>query len=520
LVARCATAVFFNGRVHTLDRERRSARAIAVADGKIVAVGDNERIKRSAPRGVDKYDLGGKTVVPGFIDCHTHFISMGLDSMTIDLSRTRTIDEALSLIKEGSKKIPEGDWVVGFGWKESGWADGRFITRGDLDKVCPKHPAVAHRVCGHLSSVNSAAIDKLGITSKTPDVELNAAGSLTGVLRESAVTIARSAVVPDKQKLMKGLQLAVKMAHSLGVTSVTDNGEASHFGIYREAEAAGKLGVRVCFNTPSDQLKSRLDLAIPTGVGSDLLKIGGLKIFCDGALGARTAALSEPFADDPGNKGELVHKRAELEKMVEDANEAGIQLAIHAIGDVGIDVTLGSVSSALERNPRKDHRHRIEHLELPMPGHLTKMRKLMMIASMQPNFIGEWGGTEGMYISRLGPERTSRNNPFNEILKAKVRLVFGSDCMPFSPLYGLHSAVNAPYPSQRISAFDALAAYTRDAAYASFEENVKGTISEGKFADFVVLSGDPLSDSGRISSMEVLKTIVSGEIVYERSLRD
>jgi hypothetical protein len=517
MVARCATAVFYNGRIHTLDSERRSARAIAVADGRIVAVGDNERIKRSAPRGVDKYDLGGRTVVPGFIDCHTHFISMGVDSMTIDLSRTRTIDEALTLMKEGSKRIPEGEWVVGVGWKESGWTGGRFITKSDLDKVCPKHPVVAHRVCGHLSSVNSAAIDRLGISSKTPDVETNAAGSLTGVLRESAVTIARSAIAPNRQKLTKGLHLAVRMAHSLGVTSITDNGEAAHLGIYRAAEAAGKLGVRVWFNTPSDQLKSRLNLAIPTGLGSDFLKIGGLKIFCDGALGARTAALSKPFADDPGNKGALVHERAELEEMVEDANEAEIQVAIHAIGDVGIETAIGAVSSALDRNPRKDHRHRIEHLELPMPGHLVKMRRLGMIASMQPNFIGEWGGTDGMYISRIGPERTSRNNPFSEVLKARVRLVFGSDCMPFSPLYGIHSAVNAPYPSQRVSAFDALAAYTRDAAYGSFEEHEKGSISEGKLADFVVLSGDPVANPDRISSMEVLKTVVDGEIVYGRS---
>jgi predicted amidohydrolase YtcJ len=519
MVARRATAVFFNGRVHTLDSKTQSATAIAVADGKIIAVGDDNKIKRSAPRGVDKYDLGGKTVVPGFIDCHTHFISMGVDSMTIDLSRTRTIDEALSLMKEGSKKIPEGDWVVGVGWKESGWVEGRFITKSDLDKACPNHPAVAHRVCGHLSSVNSAAIDELGISSKTPDVETDASGSPTGVLRETAVTIARSANAPDSKKLMKGLQLATGIAHSFGVTSITDNGEASHFGVYRVAEAAGKLGVRVWFNTPSDQLESRLNLAIPTGVGSDFLKIGGIKIFCDGALGARTAALSKPFADDPGNKGDFVHKRAELDKMVVDANEAGIQLAIHAIGDLGIEAAIGAVASALEMNPWKDHRHRIEHLELPMSSHLAKMRKLKMVASMQPNFIGEWGGTEGMYISRLGPERTSRNNPFNEVLKAKVKLVFGSDCMPFSPLYGLHSAVNAPYPSQRISALEALAAYTRDAAYASFEETLKGTISEGKFADFAVLSGDPLAEIGRISSMEVLKTIVSGEIVYERSSR-
>jgi predicted amidohydrolase YtcJ len=517
MVARCANAVYFNGKVYTLDGEKPSARAIAVADGRIVAVGDNESIKRSAPRGIDKVDLGGRTVIPGFTDCHTHFITMGVDSTTIDLSQTRTIEEALALMKGGSKSIPEGEWVVGVNWKESGWSDGRFITRADLDESCPDHPAVAHRVCGHLSSVNFKAIDLLGIGPRTPDVEVGPSGALTGVLRESAVSIARSATAPDRQMLMKGLLLAIKKAHSLGVTSINDNGESSHFAVYRAAEAAKKLGVRVWFNTPSDQLESRLGLSIPTGVGSDFLKIGGLKIFCDGALGARTAALSEPFSDDPGNRGVFVHSRKDLDRLVAGANEAEIQLAIHAIGDSGITAAIDSVARALERFPRKNPRHRIEHLELPTPAHLARMRQLRMIASMQPNFIGEWGGTDGMYISRLGKERASRNNPFNEVLKAKVRLVFGSDCMPFSPVYGIHSAVNAPYPAQRISAADAVSAYTRDAAYSSFEENIKGTISEGKFADFVVLSRDPFEDSQQIASIDVLKTVVGGDIVFERS---
>jgi predicted amidohydrolase YtcJ len=520
MVARRATAVFFNGKIHTFDKDKPTARAIAIADGRIVAVGDDASIKMSAPRGIDKFDLGGRTVVPGFTDCHTHFISMGVDSMTIDLSQTRSIDDALALIKAGARNVPEGKWVIAVNWKESGWRDGRFITRADLDVTCPKHPAVAHRVCGHMSSVNSKAVELLGIDAKTPDVEVDSAGRLTGVLLESSVSIVRDATAPDRQAKMKGLMLAMKKAHSYGVTSIHDNGEASHLGIYRAAESAGKLSVRVWFNTPSDILDSRLDLSIPTGVGSDFLKIGGVKIFCDGALGARTAALSSPFSDDPGNKGMFVHSKNDLDKLAAEANEADIQLAIHAIGDAGIGAAIDSISSALERCPRKDHRHRIEHLELPTAAHLSRMRRLKIIASMQPNFIGEWGGTDGMYISRLGKSRASRNNPFREVLNAKVRLVFGSDCMPFSPIYGIHSAVNAPYPAQKVSVGEALAAYTRDAAFPSFEENIKGTISEGKFADFVVLSRDPFEEPSRISSINVLKTVVGGEVVFDRPPRE
>lgn len=509
--------MFFNGKVFTFDKGRKIARAVAVQDGSIAAIGDDNEIRRVTPRGVDKYDLGGRVVLPGFIDCHTHFITMGIDSMEIDLSQTRSKEEALALMKSGSRNVSEGEWVIGVNWKESGWTDGKFITRADLDLCCPKHPAVAHRVCLHLSSVNSAAISMLDITPKTPDAEVGPSGQLTGVLKEGAASIVRSATAPSREREMKGLALATRKAHALGVTSIHDNGEPHHFGIYRAAEVGRKLGVRVWFNTPSEQLRSRLDLSLPTGVGSEFLKIGGVKAFCDGALGARTAALSEPFADDPGNKGVFVHREGVLERIVDEANEADIQLAIHAIGDRGIDAVMKSVASALEKHPRKEHRHRIEHLELPSSQHLLRMHRLRMVASMQPNFIGEWGGTNGMYVARLGKKRASRSNPLRDVLKSKVRLAFGSDCMPLSPLYGIHSAVNAPFPSQRISIFEAVAAYTRDAAFASFEERLKGTLSEGKLADFIVLSRNPFENTRNISDNTVLKTIIGGNVVFERS---
>jgi predicted amidohydrolase YtcJ len=417
-------------------------------------------------------------------------------------------------MRDASKKIPEGEWVIGAGWKESGWRDGRFITAKDLDASCPKHPAVAHRVCGHMSSVNSRAISMLGIDCKTPEVDIDSSGGLTGILRESAVQIPRSATAPDRAKRSKALTLATRKAHSLGVTSINDNGEPEDLETYRTAEREGKLMVRVWYNTPSGTLDSMRNIGLSTGVGSNMLKLGGLKVFCDGALGARTAAVSEPYDDDPGNRGMFVHERSALDEIVSKANEAGIQLAIHAIGDQGIEAAISSVSSALDRHPRKDHRHRIEHLELPSPAHLKTMRRRGIIASMQPNFVGEWGGMEGMYVSRLGRKRSSRNNPFREVLSSGVRLVFGSDCMPLDPLYGIHSAVNAPYDVQRISPQEAIAAYTRDAACASFEEDTKGSISAGKLADFIVLSGNPLTAPNNISSLRVLKTIISGEVVY------
>jgi predicted amidohydrolase YtcJ len=512
--ARCADAVFYNGRIYTMDEKRRTARAVAVSDGEIVGVGGDDDVKRVAPRGCRKLDLGGKVVLPGFIDCHTHFIQMGIDSMNVDLSNTTTIDEALLLMREASKKIPEGEWVIGAGWKESGWKNGRFVTAKDLDASCPKHPAVAHRICGHMSSVNSRAISTLGIDRKTPEVDVDSSGCLTGILRESAVLIPHLATAPDMVMRSKALALATRKAHSLGVTSINDNGQPEDFETYRTAEMNGKLKIRVWHNTPSETLDSMLSMGLSTGIGSNMLRLGGLKVFCDGALGARTAAISAPYDDDPGNKGMFVHDKGALDEIVSKANEAGIQLAIHAIGDEGIGVAISSLSSALDRRWSKDHRHRIEHLELPSRAHLKTMRRRGIIASMQPNFVGEWGGTDGMYVSRLGRKRASRNNPFKEVLTSGIRLVFGSDCMPLDPLYGIHSAVNAAYDVQKLSPQEAIAAYTRDAACASFEENTKGSISVGKLADFIVLSGDPLTDPSKISSLRVLKTIISGEVVY------
>jgi predicted amidohydrolase YtcJ len=516
VVARRADAIFYNGKVYTFNPESRVARAVAVSGGEVIAVGSDSEIKGSAPRGCYKYDLGGKVVIPGFIDCHTHFVSMGVDMMNVDLMGTKSLDEAMAKMKAGAKKVPESDWVIGSGWAENRWADGRFITRADLDSCCPNNPAVAHRICMHMSTVNTKAIDLLGLDAGIPGVESDVNGRLTGILKESAVNIVRSATAPDKAKNTKALALATKRAHSLGVTSVQDNGSADHLAVYRSAERSGKLDVRVTFNVPAERLDSMLGMHLQSGLGSDFLRIGGVKMFCDGALGARTAALSEPYADDPSNKGMFMQDRGVLDGMVSKANDADIQLVIHAIGDMGIEAAISSIESALKDSPRKDHRHRIEHLELPSEKHLRRMQRLRLIASMQPNFVGEWGGTNGMYYSRLGEARAKRNNPFKEVVDAKVKMVFGSDCMPFSPLYGIISAVTAPHEAQRITIEDAVAAYTREAAYASFEEASKGTITPGKHADMVILSGDPLADPGLLRSVTVLKTVIGGEIAYER----
>ena len=517
--ARCADAVYYNGRIFTCSSGKKMVQAVAVADGTVIGVGADKDMRRTAPRGSEKIDLGGKTVVPGFIDSHTHFLQMGVDALSVDMFDAKSLDDALKRLKAAARQTPEGEWIIGTNYRESNWPEGRFITRNDLDECCPLNPTVAHRICGHLSSINSKAIDAVPVTSETPGAETDSSGRLTGIVTEAGVAAVRAATAPTHQKKMKGLRHAMHKAHSLGVTSIQDNGEAGDFRIFREAEQKNRLKVRVWFNTPSSRLDSLTSLGVTSGVGSQLLKLGGVKIFCDGAFGARTAAVSEPFADAPDCRGMLVHSEDETREMASAANEAGIQLVIHAIGDRGIEVALSSIEYALRHKRRRDHRHRIEHLELPSRGHIARMRKHAVIASMQPNFVGEWSGIDGMYTERLGQERANRNNPFREVLDAGVKLAFGSDCMPFSPMYGIRSAVNAPYPSQRLTLEEAFLSYTRDAAFASFEEDEKGSIAAGRVADFAVLSDNPFSDAGALDSLRVIKTVIGGEVVFDRSHR-
>ncbi len=518
-----ADALFYNGRIMTFDTKLRTAKAIAVRDGRIAAVGDYRDARAEAPSGCDKLDLRGRIVIPGFIDAHTHFMQMGLDKFSADLSNARTLKEALDCLAALAKRTPKGQWVIGTNWAESSWPDGRYITRTDLDTCCPDHPAVAYRVCLHVCSVNSMAIERAGLSKNTPGAVESPSGRLTGVLKESALGDVYDAIPMSEEMRLKILFNAVKIAHSRGVTSIHDNGDVgaaynggtSNLRTFQRAEKMGKLLVRIRFNTPSADLDHLLRLNISSGLGSEWLTLGGLKIFCDGGVGARTAALKEPYADDSKCKGMFVHDKKVFEDIVHRANEGDIQLVIHAIGDSGIETTISAVEKALDNVPRTNHRHRIEHLSLPSRDHIRRMRQRGMVASMQPNFVAPTTGIGSMYQIRLGPERARRNNPLAEVLNSGVKLAFGSDCMPMDPLLGLVCATNAPDVSQRMTIKQATAAYTSGASFAGFDENIKGTLSMGKLADFVVLSNDPFGDPSRIRSTKVAQTVVGGRVVFD-----
>ncbi len=494
---------------------------IMTNDDEIILVGKKNQV--NIPEKTTIIDLTGKSVIPGLIDSHLHFLDMGIQMIrTVDLSNTTSIKEVQAILKEKIEGIKIDEWVLGNEWDESKWEENRYINKWDLDDFSPNNPIVLTRICGHMVTLNSKAMEVAGITKNISDphggqVDRNIEGELTGVLRD-----ARNLIDPFLPEItldlaLEGLKKANEYALGLGCTGFHDAG-LDEFGItvYQSAIEKGFLQVRVniIWQVNLDELIN--NYRINSKIDSKMLRLGPAKILLDGSIGARTAALYEDYQDEPSSKGLLLIQEEELFDVVENVHKKGIQIAIHAIGDYGIDLAINAIESALKRSPRKNHRHRIEHCELLSTDQIERINRLGIVASMQPNFVGQWGGSEGMYESRLGKRRLRQMNPFRLILDEGVRITFGSDGMPFNPLYGIHWAVNHHNKGSRITLEEAIKAYTLDAAFASFEENIKGSIEPGKLADFTVLEND-LSETpmDKIKNTKVCMTIINGNILFD-----
>lgn len=504
-----------NGKVITFDSEDNRAEAVAISGNKIASVGTNKEIESLISNSTKVIDLEGKVVLPGFIDAHTHFINMGLNFDRVDLRGTKSIHEALEMIKNRASTTPEGEVIIGTNWDESKWAERRYITREDLNSISVNHPIILIRIDGHMLSVNTQFMKLADMPNNKGGAETDESGRETEVFKEEAAEHLRSFIPRDHDALRNALEKAIEYAHRHGVTSIQDTVSSSSIRTYFSALKEGRLRIRVYLNFVEKLLEPVTRLGLSTGFGNQKLRIGALKLYSDGSIGSRTAALKGEFLDDPGNKGMLMYEQDKFEETLTLAHRSGIQLAIHAIGDRAIESTLRAVEKILEAYPKDDHRHRIEHMELAPDKSIQKAVELRMVASMQPNFIGEWGLPGEMYERRLGKFWLEENSAFRKILDKGGLIAFGSDCMPFSPLYGIHWAVNSPMLSQRISVHEAIKCYTKNAAYASFEENIKGSIEQGKLADIVVLSEDPYENPERVKEIRVYLTIQDGEIVYQ-----
>ncbi len=511
-----ADLLLVGGRIFTASLDRPWARAVAVRGDRLLAVGTESQAGRWASRKTRRLDLGGRLVVPGFIDAHAHFADSAGELGWTDLAGAKDLDTALGRLRKAAARAPPGAWVIGADWDEAKWPERRYPLREDLDRASTAHPVVARRVDCHMGCLNSAALEKASDLVALRGFEVDASGRPTGVLKEDAFEAFHRRFGPTEARIEAGLPLAARRVHRLGITSVHDVVDADQWRAYQRAHRAGRLRLRV-YALPRDGLLESLAAAgLMTGLGDAWLRLGAIKVFSDGSLGASTAAVREPYADGPAERGMLVHPRSELRAILERAHRAGFQTATHAIGDEAIDAVVAAWESILDESPRKDHRHRIEHYELPDADLLRRTKARGLIASCQPNFVGQWSGPGDLYETRLGRERTGGNNPYRAILRHGIHLCFGSDGMPYGPLYGIHSAVNGFFPDQRISVEEAVRAYTAGGAFASFQEDTKGTLEAGKLADFVILEDDLFASPGRIRQARIHSTWIGGQCVSRR----
>jgi predicted amidohydrolase YtcJ len=486
-------------------------------------------------------DLGGHFVMPGFNDAHMHLASAGLEKMNVDLVGAKSLDEFRERLRAKCEAAEPGEWVVGEGWDETLWPVKVLPTRWDLDEVSGKHPVYLARVDGHIGVANTLALQlaSISIASRDPDagrIDRDDTGTPNGILREKA-QLAVLAVIPKPtpEKRRQAIELALADLASHGITSAQDYSQWDDFQIYEELEREGKLTARISewlnFDDSIEELNRKRD---SHPASDNMLHTGMLKGFMDGSLGTKTAALLEPYSDDPNNSGLPQYDAAKLNAMTKERVLAGYQVGFHAIGDKGVQLALDAFAQA-EKAARdakvkaadggnsNDYRLRIEHAQVTTPQQIVRFKELKVIASMQPShLLTDMSWAE----SRLGPKRAEHSYAWAEFLRRGVTLAFGTDypVEPVTPFRGIYAALTrmnvdgtkSYYPAQKLNIEQTIAAYTTGAAFAEFAEKQKGKLEPGMLADFVVLDQDiTAAPPPKILETKVLRTVVGGKTVYD-----
>ncbi|WP_366922689.1 amidohydrolase [Metallumcola ferriviriculae] len=505
--------VLVDASVLTMNVRQPRAEAVGITGDRIEAVGKNVDIKGGIGPNTRVFALRGATVLPGFIDNHTHFLHTGLSLISVNLVDTEDISDVLRNVKEAASYHPVGTLIRGYGYDEQKFPQQKPPTKKELDAVAPNHLVWLNRVDYHSSVINTRLLQVLAIPPGTDGLEKDERGVPNGVLRAEADQVARSFIANhlDPGVRKHALEMASQFAVTKGITTVSALEGGDDFGVEEvKLLLADKQGVSLrieVFYQTTD-----VDRVLELG----LERIGGC-ILLDGSLGSRTAALSAPYSDDDDNNGILYFTQEELNQFVLAAHRAGLQIAAHAIGDRAIEQLLNAYELAQKLSPRSDPRHRVEHFELPTDRQIVRAKRLGLILSMQPTFEFYWGGLDNLYGQRLGEERINRSNPLREIFDAGVMVAGGSDASvtPMNPMYGIHSAINHPNPMQQTSLVEALRMFTINGAYALGVEKERGSIEVGKAADLVVLEENPLRIAPqRIKDIQVTMTFIAGMLVY------
>lgn len=536
------TGVVGTSSFHVVTR----AKALAVKGDRVLAVGERADVLKHKGPQTNLVDLHGQFVMPGFNDAHMHLADAGFTKLTVDLTGVRTVEEFRERIRRRVETAAPAEWITGSGWDETLWPGKELPTRWDIDEVTTDHPVFLARIDGHVAVANTLALKLAHVTiaSKPPeggDIARDATEEPNGILRESAQSLVTSVIPPPTEdRRRQAIEAALQEIASWGVTSVQDfssdsssEGQWRNFAVFEQLEREGKLTARISewlpFDDPLDLLKQHR-AAHPQS--DPMLHTGMLKAFMDGSLGSHTAALLQPYSDQPENSGLPQYEQAKLNRMANERAAAGFQLGFHAIGDKGVQMALDTFAEA-EKAARaagvkapdgtENYRFRVEHAQVTNPAQVARFHELKVIASMQPSHLltdMRWAE------ARLGPQRAAHSYAWAEFLNHNVALAFGTDypVESVNPFRGIYEAVTRKsedgkqeyYPSQKLTIEQAIAAYTTGSAYAEFAEKDKGMLAPGMLADFIVLDRDISAVAPeKILGTRVLRTVVGGKTVYE-----
>lgn len=527
-----ADVLIVNANIWTGNENQPKAQSMAILGDSIIAIGTSTSLEGYKSKTTQVLDMKGKFITPGFIDCHVHLLMGGNALLSVELRDADSQDEFVKRIAEHSKTLPSGAWILEGNWDHTLWG-GTLPNKEWIDEFTTDNPVALYRLDGHMILANTAALKIAGINKDTPNVEggefvKDDNGNLTGILKGHAMTpVLEKIPMPTESEKIKSIKAAQTYLLSNGVTSVHDVDSLGTYTAAKNLKDNGELSVRIYSVDPLNNWYKRTN----TDRESDKwLKVGGLKGFVDGSLGSHTAAFREPYTDKPEDSGYFINDEEDLYKWILKADEESQQVMVHGIGDKAIHSVLNIYERIIEKNGKKDRRLRIEHAQHLAPDDISRFAELGVIVSVQPYHAID----DGRWAEELiGSERIKTTYAFKSLLDAQAKIVFGSDwpVAPATPLDGIYAAVTRRtlddknpegwVPEQKITVEQALTSYTKNAAYASFENDIKGTLEIGKLADFVVFDEDiTKADPITIRDIKILATYVSGKKVFDSNGHD
>jgi len=511
--------ILHKGRIYPDAGSRKRFEAISVRETIVTDIGSNDRILGLKSKTTQIINLHGRTVLPGFHDSHIHLLNYGMLLRTLNLSHSRSIEEIKRRVTRWTATGSPDTWVLGRGWDDEKLREHRYPTRHDLD-LAASNPVFLKRICGHVAVANSAALSVAGIDNFSANpiggqIVRDSQGRSNGVLKETAIELVEKVVPESMDQTRKALVYASRKLARLGLTSLhCIISSLAELSVLRKLKQEQKIPQSIYAIIPARLVDSLAPLELSSEKSGDAFHVGGVKLYLDGSLGARTAALNDPYNDDPNSRGMLVMSHEELSEVVSKARKSEFQLCIHAIGDKAVDLAVQVLGDAFGIKGCRQLRHRIEHSSIVSQKSMKEMRRLGIIASIQPRFVysDQWAN------DRLGPGRLPELYPFASMNRAGIMLTAGSDCPVEdpNPFEGIWSAVARPGLDKKeiLTVGEALVAYTKNSAYASFSEDFRGTLGAGNVADMVVLDRDPHeSNLESLRGTRVVRTIIGGKVV-------